>query len=435
MSLNANEVAAVCAELAPLLHGRRVQKIHQTDPSTIVLDLAGRWLLVSTHPRAARLHLLAGKPTAPDEPTGFAMLLRKQLGGRRLQALRARAGDRVCELSFTGGGGLVGELFGRGGDLVLLDAAGVVQGALHRPRGQPYQPPPAPPARSSPVRWQSAAAVAEHYERLLADIAHAQAARTQAAARRRLERLAANLEADLARAQQAPALRRQADLLLAHLADIPRGARAIDLPDDFTGGPPIHIALDPARSPSEQAQALYRSARKLDTSRAIVSQRLAQVRAQLAADAPPPAKAVAHARTRDRVAGRKLPYRELVSAAGDSIWVGKSARENDTLTFRHARGSDLWLHVRDGAGAHVVVRAAPGRAIDQRTLIDAATLAAHFSALREEAQVDVQYALRKHVRKARAPGAVYVSDARTIRVRLEPARLARLLGPPGARNS
>lgn len=79
-------------------------------------------------------------------------------------------------------------------------------------------------------------------------------------------------------------------------------------------------------------------------------------------------------------------------------------------------------------GAHVIVPLS-GRPVDGETLLDAATLAAHHSNARGEAQVDVVYLPRKLVRKPprSAPGAVTHAGGKTIRVRLEPARLARLL--------
>ena len=109
--------------------------------------------------------------------------------------------------------------------------------------------------------------------------------------------------------------------------------------------------------------------------------------------------------------------------------VGRGADRNDELTFQVARGSDLWLHARDVPGAHVVVPLRSGAPIDEQTLLDAATLTAHHSAARGEPQVDIGYTLRKHVRKPprSRPGSVLTSDLKTIRVRLEPARLSRLL--------
>ncbi len=53
------------------------------------------------------------------------------------------------------------------------------------------------------------------------------------------------------------------------------------------------------------------------------------------------------------------PGYRIVPMEGFQILVGKSARDNDHLTFRVARPRDLWLHAHGFAGSHVVVRAAP----------------------------------------------------------------------------
>jgi predicted ribosome quality control (RQC) complex YloA/Tae2 family protein len=110
--------------------------------------------------------------------------------------------------------------------------------------------------------------------------------------------------------------------------------------------------------------------------------------------------------------------------------VGRDAASNDALTVRVAKPGDLWVHVKGGAGAHVVVPGAcRGGAPDGRALVDAATLAAHFSSLRGEPVVDVLYADRRHVRKRKgsAPGAVEAPGAKSLALRVEPERLARLL--------
>jgi predicted ribosome quality control (RQC) complex YloA/Tae2 family protein len=111
------------------------------------------------------------------------------------------------------------------------------------------------------------------------------------------------------------------------------------------------------------------------------------------------------------------------------IWVGRNARDNDTLTFRFARGNDLWLHARGQTGSHVVVPGTGEAGPDGETLLDAAELAAHFSAARGEAFVEVASTRCKYVRKAKgaAPGAVTFSQERTIGLRHEPERLTRLL--------
>jgi predicted ribosome quality control (RQC) complex YloA/Tae2 family protein len=109
--------------------------------------------------------------------------------------------------------------------------------------------------------------------------------------------------------------------------------------------------------------------------------------------------------------------------------VGRGAAENDQLTVRVAKGNDLWLHVRGRTGAHVVLRLPRGGAPDQESLIDAAHLAAWFSDARGESAPEVVYTRAKHVRKVKgaAPGAVTYSQERGLALRVEPARVERLL--------
>src|SRR5262249_32065653 len=98
----------------------------------------------------------------------------------------------------------------------------------------------------------------------------------------RLERREAALTADLTRADDAAERRRHADLLLAHAAEVPRGAAEVTLPDDFTGGPPVRIPLDPARSAQDNAARLYKQHRRGRGGRLTVEKRLAEPRTALA---------------------------------------------------------------------------------------------------------------------------------------------------------
>src|SRR5438132_273303 len=106
----------------------------------------------------------------------------------------------------------------------------------------------------------------------------------------------------------------------------------------------------------------------------------------------------------------------------------RSARDNDALTLRVAHGNDLWLHARGVQGAHVIVPGA-GESPDARTLADAALLALHFSSARGQDGAEVAWTRRKHVRKPKgaAPGSVFVTQEKVLRIRLEEDRLAALL--------
>ena len=65
-------------------------------------------------------------------------------------------------------------------------------------------------------------------------------------------------------------------------------------------------------------------------------------------------------------------HREVAEKIGPRV--GKSAKDNDALTLRHAKPNDLWLHVRGMPGSHVLLRARAGEDPDRTTLKAAAAM-------------------------------------------------------------
>jgi predicted ribosome quality control (RQC) complex YloA/Tae2 family protein len=276
-----------------------------------------------------------------------------------------------------------------------------------------------------------------------------------ARAARALERLAD----EAARVPAVEADRRTADLLKANLRLVKRGQREVTLTEWTAEGPrEVTVALDPALSPQANLERSYRRYRRIVESAARVAERTAEVRAREAAlrallsriEAAPeedlarlekearrlgagprraPAAAPSGPAGRRRREPPALPYRTFRALDGTAILVGKGAAQNDALTRAVARGNDLWLHARGVTGAHVVVRLDRGKAPDQETLLDAAHLAVHFSDARGAPQADVAYTRAKHVRKPKgaAPGAVVYAQEKVILLRVEPARVERLL--------
>jgi predicted ribosome quality control (RQC) complex YloA/Tae2 family protein len=106
-----------------------------------------------------------------------------------------------------------------------------------------------------------------------------------------------------------------------------------------------------------------------------------------------------------------------VSGEGFDIYVGRSAAQNDEVTFRIGRPDDVWLHVRGIPGAHVIVRNG-GQDIPEQTLREAGGVAAYFSGARNEPAVDIELSYRRHVRKVPGgtPGLVTYRVERTLRV-------------------
>jgi predicted ribosome quality control (RQC) complex YloA/Tae2 family protein len=107
-----------------------------------------------------------------------------------------------------------------------------------------------------------------------------------------------------------------------------------------------------------------------------------------------------------------------LSADGFEILVGRTANDNDHLTFKIARPNDLWLHAGDYGGSHVVVRNATRKEVPQRTLIEAAQLAAYFSQAKKNPKADVHYTERKFVSKIKGakPGLVRLQRFKNLTV-------------------
>ena len=105
--------------------------------------------------------------------------------------------------------------------------------------------------------------------------------------------------------------------------------------------------------------------------------------------------------------------------------MGRNAKENEELTFRFAKSDDVWLHARGAPGSHVVVRLAKGAEPPPETLRDAATLALFYSDLKKSGKGEVIHTRRKWVKaaKAKASGAVLVTQEQSIYVHLDRTRL------------
>jgi predicted ribosome quality control (RQC) complex YloA/Tae2 family protein len=482
VSLRSSEIAAVAAELASLA-GARVDGVRVHSERLLTLELRGApgeaTLLLSAEPDLARVHAASWRPPSPPEPLAFQGLLRRELAGARLSGIQALAGDRVVELRFERAAGalsLVAELTGRHGNLLLLDGAGVIRALAGRnlsPRrvlvpGQTYEPPGSREGeggapRFTPVAGATfplSAAIEAHYRTLEEERALGEARRrlrdplraAVARSRRALEKLAD----EAARVPAAEGDRRAADLLKQNLHEVRRGSAEVTVTEWTEDGPrEVTLALDPALPPRENMERLYRRYRRITESAARVLARSAEVGARLAATeallaelevapvealprlerearrlggAPRPARP-----PRRREDEPATPYRTFRSVAGLHVLVGRGAAENDQLTVRVAKGNDVWLHARGRPGAHVVLRLQKGRAPDQESLLDAAHLAAHFSDARGEAAPEVVYTRVKHVKKVKgaAPGAVTYSQEKGMALRVEPARVERLLQGEG----
>ncbi len=266
---------------------------------------------------------------------------------------------------------------------------------------------------------------------------------------RRRARKTGALRRELEGAPDPAPLRAVGDLLLARFGQVPFGAPEVEL----TGfdGKPVRVGLDPALPVHENARRYYDRAGRAERARAELPARIeaaeaAEGRLRALVDGvregtrDPGELAEVVATETPGGAGRPggrpgegppaLPYRTFRSSGGLEIRVGRGARRNDDLTFRHAAPDDVWLHVRESPGAHVVLRWGRKENPPARDLEEAAILAALHSDARHAGVVPVDWTRRKHVRKPRkaAPGAVLPDRVKTLFVEPDPGLPGRLAG-------
>ncbi len=228
------------------------------------------------------------------------------------------------------------------------------------------------------------------------------------------------------------AYRQTADLIMANLTHIPAGATEVEVIDFYTGQPRRIKLRGRELTPQRVAENLYRKAKNQQREVQELTERLARYEtvALRTLDQLPALEAL-HAAAefktlrnwlRDEHLTAELnqskaeaalpasPFKEFESQ-GWRILVGRSAANNDELTLRHARKDDLWLHAKDVAGSHVIIRRPnPTQPVPRPVIEAAAALAAWYSKRKADSLCPVIVTPRKYVRKPRgaAAGAVRV---------------------------
>ncbi|WP_124727681.1 Rqc2 family fibronectin-binding protein [Staphylospora marina] len=256
------------------------------------------------------------------------------------------------------------------------------------------------------------------------------------------------LKRELEEADKAEEYRVHGELLTSHLHLVKRGdteARVINYYDPE--GRELVIPLDPMLSPSENAQRFFKKYNKLKAAvkwneeqirkaeednawleSVLVQLENASIRdlEEIREELEEEGWLKSQPRKQNR---RKKDHPEPLSVRssdGITIQIGRNNKQNDRLTHRLASPTDTWLHTKEIPGSHVVIRA---REFPERTLLEAAMLAAWFSKARDSAQVPVDHTLVKHVKKPSGsrPGFVIYEKQRTLFVTPDPDMVRELL--------
>lgn len=110
-------------------------------------------------------------------------------------------------------------------------------------------------------------------------------------------------------------------------------------------------------------------------------------------------------------------YIKLKTEDGFEIYIGRNNRQNDYLTLKKAKKNDLWFHVKDAPGSHVILKN-DNRDFSNSAMMTAAKLAAKYSSLSKSQNIPVDYTFKMNVKRhpAKKPGLVSYTNYKTINV-------------------
>jgi len=260
-------------------------------------------------------------------------------------------------------------------------------------------------------------------------------------------------EGDENRARENEKYKDWGELITAYAHELHKGDLQAHL-NVFAPGEPVVIDLDPRYTPIQNAQRYFkiynksRSAlRHLETLKAqnrleikyLESVLLAISQAENTQDIDEIVEELEgegyvkeHGKRKKTKVHRSEP-RRFMSSDGLEIFVGRNNRQNDLLSIKQASSGDLWLHTKEVAGTHVIVKLPRNMnhidLVPDRTLEEAAILAAYFSKAEQSSKVEVDYTFRFNLRKPNGakPGMVVYENYWTINVNPHDQRLTALL--------
>ncbi|MDD4320825.1 MAG: NFACT family protein [Acidaminococcaceae bacterium] len=249
------------------------------------------------------------------------------------------------------------------------------------------------------------------------------------------------LAKDLTTAQKANEQKIIADTIMANIYNLQKGSSSCTL-NNIYDGEPLVISLSPILSPIDNAQSYYKKYNKFNRAVNEIKQQQEETQALLtyleSIDA-----SIETASTKNEISeikqemvsagllpdtSKKKKSPTLAKSTPASIkfseetlaYIGKNNRQNDFVTFKIGKSSDLWFHTKNIPGSHVILKTTlpePTR----EDILHAASLAAFYSKGKNSDLVPVDYTQRRFVKKPNGakPGFVIYTEQKTLYVKPE----------------
>ena len=232
--------------------------------------------------------------------------------------------------------------------------------------------------------------------------------------------------------------RQYADILMANLNNIQPSVQFVELENFYNENHPVKISLDTSLSPSENAQKYYKLYNKAKNAAKFSESVMDEIKGNISylesievslnqAETMASLEEIQEELTVQEMIKSKtlekpkkdkaLNIDEYNSSDNYKIFIGKNNKQNDYIISKLSSSNDIWLHAQNIPGSHVLIKVPPEiEEVPEKTIEEAAELAAYFSQGRESSQVPIIYTRRKFIKKppAAKPGFVIFTHEKTV---------------------
>lgn len=243
---------------------------------------------------------------------------------------------------------------------------------------------------------------------------------------------------ELSDAEKKDEYKAMGDLITANLYKIKKGDKIAEVSDWSDGKEKIiRIPIDENLSPADNAQRCYKKYTKAKNAEIMITKQLAEANEELSY-LESVLQSIGQAESEDDISqireeladggyisgGIKNKKGKITKEKkaeplefefeGFKIYVGRNNKQNDYLTLKLSRANDIWLHVKNNSGSHVII-SSRGEAVPDNVVYHAACLAAKHSKAEGAPKTEVDYTLVKNVKKPSGskPGMVIYTDYKT----------------------
>ena len=232
-----------------------------------------------------------------------------------------------------------------------------------------------------------------------------------------------------------------ADLISSNFYKIEKGANSVTVENFYNDMEEIKIPLDPTLDGPSNASKYYKKYSKLKNAAIFLTEQIEIGKSEISylesillnidlAESPDEIDDIYEELEKEGYLKKKKKkikkkkdseenYIKIKTEDDFDIYVGKNNKQNDYLTHKKAKKNDLWFHVKDAPGSHVILKN-DNRDFTNNALLTAAKVAAKYSSLSKSQNIPVDYTFKANVKRhpANKPGLVNYTNYKTINVNI-----------------